>query len=251
MCVILGLCSSKDAAIVRGSAKPQEKNTFLQNLVDLALLNATQQQIQPQANERLLSDIIVDSTAILSKQVSLFPTDMDPIYASKNTTSAPLDIEGLISQIKAELDRVQLTLASVDVTGLKVGSSAPVTDIDTLKKTVARQFTQLHTIVAQFNAIYESDILPWCGQRGDTQLVGLGPKAAELLNIQQPLQDMLSNIKQLKNGYQRIVSHESASELAKCDIEINEHTILAVQAQSMVLEKAFTRKQEIGYLYGH
>lgn len=127
---------------------------------------------------------------------------------------------------------------------------APRTDIELLKNEVQSQFSRLQSVMVRFEAMYESDVKPWCRNLPDAKLVGIGPESSRLLELQQSLLQTLSNVKQLKNGYQQIVSSDTASELTKCDLEINEQAILAVQEQCSILEKAFARRNEIGVLYG-
>lgn len=244
------MCGPKDGALIRGAVKQQDKVSFLLDLSELALLNRRQSSIQTAATQCLLADVISDAKAILSKQIAIFPADMDPIYATKSTTPPLVDIEDSISSAKSELAKIEAELASQkDSIGVP-RQSAPRTDIELLKREVQSQFARLQSVMVRFEAMYESDVKPWCRNLPDAELVGIGPESSRVLELQQSLLQALSNVKHLKNGYQQIVSSETSSELTKCDLEINEHAILAVQEQCAILEKAFARRHEIGVLYG-
>lgn len=250
LCVLLGLCHSKDVSLIRGNGKTQDKIDFLKRLIDLVLLNCSYSEINPVANKTLLNEIVADSKAILSKQIPLFSVDMDPIYTTKGNTLPPMDVESLIVSVKTKLSNLDRKLATIDVSGLQIDGNRAPRDIDVLKKEVSNQFMRLQSIVKLFSAIYEADIQPWLCSSIEPKLTGVGPKATQLLQVQESLQSMLTNIKQLKQGYMQIVAPESVAELNRCDLEINEHTILAVQEQSAVLERAFIRRQDTGLLYG-
>lgn len=250
LCILLGLCGPKDAALLRGSVKQQDKVSFLVDLCELALLNRRQSSIQTSATQCLLADVISDAKAILSKQIVLFPADMDPIYATKSTSVPSVDLETLISSTKTELAQIESQLSSLNVLADMPRQHVPRTDIELLKKEVQSQFSRLQNVMVRFEAMYESDVKPWCRNLPDAELIGIGPESSRLLELQQSVLQALSNVKQLKNGYQQIVASETASELTKCDLEINEQAIVAVQEQCSILEKAFARKHEIGVLYG-
>lgn len=249
LCILLGLCSAKDAAIVRGSGKLQDKVEFLSTLVELVTLNRANATVNPSANEAFLNDVVADSKAVLSKQIQLFSVDMDPLYASKSSGTQLSDVETRISEAKKELARLERDLSSVDVSGLQVDTSTHVIDIETLKKEVATKLARLETLMKRFETAYQADIAPWCGQHSETtKLYGLGPRAAQLSDLHNSVTQMLSSIKQLKNSYSAIITHDGTIDLAKCDLEISEHLILGVQEQSAVLEKSFSRIHETDLL---
>jgi hypothetical protein len=246
--VLLGLCTAKDAPLIRGTAKLQDKVEFLRDFTELVVLNTSQTSTNIAPSQRLLSDIVSDAKAILSPQITLFSSDMDPIYAVKPSTIPPIDLESLISCVKTELADVSIKLATMDVTDLQLVPVSKRTDIDGLKKEVHTQFVRLQKVMERFDSVYELEIKPWMRDEPDVKLVGIGPESSRILNLQKSLQLALSSVRQLKNGYQQIVSNESSSELSKIDLEINEHAILAVQDQCSILEKAIARRHEAGLL---
>lgn len=249
LCVILGLCSSKDSNLVRGTAKEQEKVHFLRGLIELVELNASQAANQAGAAQRLLCDVVSDSRAILSKQVTLFPADMDPIYSIKGSSVPSDDIGGAISTTKEKLKEIEEILASsYDVSNLKLADEAARSDIAALKKEVQEQFDRLQFVMKQFEAVYALDIKPWCREdESGAELVGLGPSATNLLSLQKNLQVALSNLKLFKSNYQQMATSDS-SDVTYCDLGINEQSIIAVQEQCSILEKAILRRQEVGVI---
>lgn len=243
--VLLGLCSAKDAPLVRGTAKAQDKIDFLKEFTDLVVLHTSQSAISGHVAQGLLSDVVSDAKAILSPQITLFPSDMDPIYTVKGSSTPSVNVEGLISSVKVELDSISNKMALLGVQSVQPPPVPKRTDIEELKKEVHGQFVQLQKLMDRFGSIYDLEIKPWT--RGDTgaDLVGLGPQASQLLDLQQSLKNALSSVRQLKNGYQQIISPDSSSDLSRIDQEINEHAILAVQDRCAILEKAMERRHEL------
>lgn len=235
-------------SLVKGSAKEQDKVQFLRTLTELVKINTPETASQIGASQQLLADVVADSRAILSKQVSIFPADMDPIYSVKNGTVPSYEVEALISTAKSTLKELEQTLSTHDVSKLVVPSEAHRTDIGALKKEVHEQFERLQMMMRQFEAVYALDVRPWCREEGGSALIGLGPAATQLLELQTSLHAALSNLKHLKSNYSDMTANDSAVDVAKCDLEINEQSILAVQEQCSILEKALLRRQEVGVL---
>lgn len=249
-CVTFGLCSAKDTALVRGNVKDQEKVQFLRSIIELVQLNESHAADQAGASQRLLADVISDSRAILSKQVSLFPADMDPIYSIKGPNVPTSDVEGAISNTKAKLREIEQKLASYDVSSITLSDDTVRTDIGALKNEVQGQFARLQSVMKQFEAVYALDIKPWCRDDADSSsgLLGLGPSATNLLSLQKNLQSALSNLKLFKTSYQQMTTNDPSVDVTYCDLGINEQSIIAVQEQCSILEKAILRRQEAGVI---
>lgn len=194
--------------------------------------------------------MVADSRAILSRQVSLFPADMDPIYSTKGALPPAVDIAGAISTTKSKLREIEQKLSSYDVSTLKLADDSVRTDIGALKDEVQGQFTRLQTVMSQFEAVYALDIKPWCrdDDAAHAELMGLGPSATNLLSLQKNLQGALSNLKLFKTSYQQMTSNDPSASATYCDLGINEQSIIAVQEQCSILEKAISRRQEVGVI---
>jgi hypothetical protein len=243
---LLGLCGPKDAPIIRGSAKTQDKIAFLKEFTDLVVLNTSKTAIPTQSAQAFLSDIVSDAKAILSPQITLFPSDMDPIYATKGSNTPSVDVESLISSAKSELNDVSSKLAKLDLNEVQTAPIPRRTDIEELKKELKAKFGQLQKVMERFDAVYDLEIKPWVRDSKEEHAPGVGQQASKLLEMQKSLKLALTSIRQLKSGYQQIVAPESSSDLSRIDLEINEHAILAVQDQCSILEKSMARHQEAG-----